>query len=97
MGLSGLGDLMPTCTGHAIAQTTMPDSRLEECASTADAIAATKGTVEGAHTAQVAVDLAQQHGIDSAIISAVHAILDHNSPPEDEINRLLARPLKSEI
>lgn len=96
MGLSGLGDLMLTCTS--------PQSRNYNAgfligggASPADAIAATKGTVEGAYTAQVAVDLAQQHGVDMPIISAVHAILDHNSPPEDEINRLLARPLKSEI
>lgn len=96
MGLSGLGDLMLTCTS--------PKSRnysaghlIGSGVAARDAVAATKGTVEGAYTALVAVDLAQQHGIDMPIIAAVHAILDQNSSPADEINRLLARPLKSEI
>lgn len=96
MGLSGLGDLMLTCTS--------PQSRnysaghlIGSGVAAKDAIAATKGTVEGAYTAQVAVELARQNGIDMPIISAVHAILDQNSSPEDEINRLLARSLKSEI
>ena len=96
MGLSGLGDLMLTCTspqsrnykaGHLIGTGVLAK----------DAIAATSGTVEGAYTAQVAVELAARHGIDMPIISAVHAVLDRNTSPEDEINRLLARPLKSEI
>jgi glycerol-3-phosphate dehydrogenase (NAD(P)+) len=95
-GLSGLGDLMLTSTS--------PQSRNYAagfrigCGDTAaDAIAATTGTVEGAYTAQVAMDLALRHGVDMPIIAAVHAILDGGSDPATEINRLLARPLKSEI
>jgi glycerol-3-phosphate dehydrogenase (NAD(P)+) len=96
MGLSCLGDLMLTCTspqsrnysaGHLIGSGVAAPA----------AIAATAGTVEGAYTAQVAVDLARRHAIDMPIVSAVHAVLDQHSSPEAEINRLLARPLKSEI
>ena len=96
MGLSCLGDLMLTCTS--------PQSRnysagrlIGSGAAVPEALAATAGTVEGAYTALVAVDLAARHGVDMPIVSAVHAILDRNSSPEDEINRLLARPLKSEF
>jgi glycerol-3-phosphate dehydrogenase (NAD(P)+) len=96
MGLSGLGDLLLTCTSPQ-SRNYSAGHRIGRGASARDAIAATPGTVEGAHTAQVAVDLARRHGIDMPIITAVHAILDEGSSPEDEINRLLARPLKSEI
>ncbi len=96
MGLSCLGDLMLTCTS--------PQSRnysagrlIGSGAAVPEALAATAGTVEGAYTALVAVDLAARHGVDMPIVSAVHAILDRNTSPEDEINRLLARPLKSEF
>ena len=95
MGLSGLGDLLLTCTS--------PQSRnytagflIGSGSKPGDAIKAVKGTVEGAHTAEVAVEAAKQHGIDMPIIAAVHAILDQGSDPETEINRLLGRPLKSE-
>ena len=96
MGLSCLGDLMLTCTS--------PQSRnysagrlIGSGAAVPEALAATAGTVEGAYTALVAVDLAARHGVDMPIVSAVHAILDRNPSPEDDINRLLARPLKSEF
>jgi glycerol-3-phosphate dehydrogenase (NAD(P)+) len=96
MGLSGLGDLMLTCTS--------PQSRnysagflIGSGSAPREALAVTKGTVEGAFTAQVAVEVARKHGLDMPIIAAVHAILDEGSNPETEINRLLARPLKSEI
>jgi len=96
MGLSGLGDLLLTCTspqsrnysaGYLIGSGVDPRA----------AIAEIKGTVEGALTAEVAVEAARQHGIDMPIIAAVHAILDQGSDPETEINRLLRRPLKSEL
>jgi glycerol-3-phosphate dehydrogenase (NAD(P)+) len=95
MGLSCLGDLLLTCTS--------PQSRnysagrlIGSGVAVAQAIGATAGTVEGAYTAQVAVDLAREHGVDMPIVSAVHAVLDRHSSPEEEINRLLSRPLKPE-
>lgn len=96
MGLSGLGDLMLTCTSSQ-SRNYSAGHLIGRGVAAKDAIAATRGTVEGAYTAQIAVELAQQNDIDMPIISAVHAVLDQNSSPEDEINRLLARSLKSEI
>ncbi|WP_373503118.1 NAD(P)H-dependent glycerol-3-phosphate dehydrogenase [Aestuariivirga sp.] len=96
MGLSGLGDLLLTCSsrqsrnysfGHAIGQGK----------SVADALAASRGVVEGAFTVKVARSLARKHGVDMPIVDAVHAIVDESASPEDEIARLLSRPLGPEI
>ncbi len=81
MGLSGLGDLLLTCTSPQ-SRNYSAGFRIGGGASAKDAIAATTGTVEGAYTAQVAVDVARRHGIDMPIISAVHAILDRGSSPK---------------
>ena len=96
MGLSGLGDLLLTCSsrqsrnyafGHAIGEG-MP---------VATALAQSKGVVEGAFTVRIARNLACQHGVDMPIVDAVHAIVDESAAPEEEIARLLARPAGKEI
>jgi glycerol-3-phosphate dehydrogenase (NAD(P)+) len=95
MGLSGLGDLLLTCSsrqsrnyafGFAIGGGT----------TVAQALACSKGVVEGASTVKVAQALARKHGIVMPIVDAVHAIVDEAASPEDEIARLLARPLGPE-
>lgn len=39
----------------------------------------------------------RRHHIGLPIVDAVHAIVDEGSPPEEELARLLARPLGAEI
>jgi len=95
-GLSGLGDLILTCSS-AKSRNYSAGHLIGRGRSIAEALSATSGTVEGAYTALVAVTLAEKLGIEMPIVTAVHAILDKGSSPELEINRLLARPLKSEI
>lgn len=96
MGLSGLGDLLLTCSsrqsrnyafGHAIG----------EGRSVAEALALSRGVVEGAATVRIARQLARRHGIDMPIVESVHAIVDEGARPEEEIARLLARPAGTEI
>lgn len=95
MGLSGFGDLQLTCSstksrnysyGLAIGKGATPQS----------AMAASKGVVEGAFTAQIAAKLAHQHDIDMPIVDAVTAIIDGGSKPGDEIKKLLGRPVRPE-
>lgn len=95
-GLSGLGDLLLTCSstqsrnysfGHAIGGG----------ASVTEALARSKGVVEGAFTATIAHTLAVRHGVDMPIVDAVHAIVDDGRSPDQEIARLLARPVGKEI
>jgi glycerol-3-phosphate dehydrogenase (NAD(P)+) len=96
MGLSGLGDLLLTCSsrqsrnyafGHAIGGGE----------SVNEALAASRGVVEGAFTVKVAHELALEHGVEMPIVAGVLAIVDGGASPRSEIARLLARPLKSEV
>ncbi len=95
-GLSGLGDLLLTCSsrqsrnygfGFAIGRGSSP----------AQARATITGVIEGAHTASIAAALAGRHGIDMPIVRAVHAIIDEGAAPGDEISRLMQRPLRPEF
>jgi glycerol-3-phosphate dehydrogenase (NAD(P)+) len=96
MGLSGLGDLLLTCSSRQSRNYSFGRA-LGEGASVAQALAAARGVVEGASTVRIAHQLARRHGIDMPIVDAVHAIVDGGAPPEEEIARLLSRPLGPEI
>jgi glycerol-3-phosphate dehydrogenase (NAD(P)+) len=96
MGLSGLGDLLLTCSsrqsrnyafGLAIGQGNTAQQ----------ALGMASGVVEGAHTVRIAHELALRHKIDMPIVAAVHVIVDGGAAPEQEIARLLSRPLGPEI
>jgi glycerol-3-phosphate dehydrogenase (NAD(P)+) len=96
MGLSGLGDLLLTSSS--------PKSRnysfglaLGRGVSATQALQQSSGVVEGAHTAAIAAKLAQQHGVDMPIVNAVNSIIDGRSNPEQEIAKLLARPVGAEF
>jgi glycerol-3-phosphate dehydrogenase (NAD(P)+) len=91
MGLSGLGDLVLTCSG--------PQSRNfaygVALAEGAD-LAAAHPLVEGIETASVARDLARAQGIEMPIVEAVAAILAGDLAIDRAIEALMTRPLKRE-
>ncbi len=93
-GLSGLGDLVLSCS--------TPQSRnfalgiaLGEGRSPLQAIAATK-LAEGVYTASVLNDLAQRHRVDMPIVAAIADVLDGKASVEDVIGRLMTRPFRAE-
>ena len=92
MGLSGLGDLVLTCSG--------PQSR-----NFAYGMALGGGDdrrprpvrwSKASQTAAVARDLARRHGVDMPIVEAVAAILAGSLDVDAAIEGLMARPLKRE-
>jgi glycerol-3-phosphate dehydrogenase (NAD(P)+) len=95
MGLSGLGDLLLTCSSRQSRNYSFGFA-IGEGKTAVQALALSKGVVEGAFTVKIAQALARKHGADMPIVDAVHAIVDENASPEEEIARLLARPLKIE-
>lgn len=95
-GLSGLGDLLLTCSSRQSRNYSFGRA-LGEGKSVAQALSQAKGVVEGAHTAAIAASLAKKHDVDMPIVMAVHAIIDAGANPDDEIARLLARPVRAEI
>ena len=94
MGLSGLGDLILTCSS--------PQSRnfsfginLGKGLATKD-IHGKTGLAEGAFTAPVLLEMAREHKVDMPISSAVAAMLADKMSVDEAIESLLARPLRSE-
>lgn len=94
MGLTGLGDLVLTCTddqsrnrrfGLALARGE-PPSQAE----------AAIGTVEGIAAARSVVALAQQHQLDMPIASQVLALIDGSVSAREAVSQLLARAPKAE-
>jgi glycerol-3-phosphate dehydrogenase (NAD(P)+) len=94
-GLSGLGDLVLTCSS-AQSRNYRLGRALGEGRTLAEILGHQRGTSEGAFTASVVVDLARRHGIDLPIATAVNDILDGNVTIDDAIGQLLMRPIKSE-
>jgi glycerol-3-phosphate dehydrogenase (NAD(P)+) len=91
-GLSGLGDLVLTCTS--------PQSRnysLGMALGTGDAEAMRHvGLAEGAFTASVLVEMASARAVEMPVSAAVAAVLDGTLGIDAAIEALLARPLREE-
>ena len=94
-GLSGLGDLVLTCSSTASRNYSLGKA-LGEGAS-ADSVLADRTTVaEGAFTAPVLADLARKHGVSMPIVDAVEALLAGAMPAAEMVLALLSRPLRAE-
>jgi glycerol-3-phosphate dehydrogenase (NAD(P)+) len=92
MGLSGLGDLLLTCSSPQSRNFTYGVNlgRGEK----PNAIHA--GLAEGVFTAPVLLDMARERAVDMPISSAVAALLADKTNVNDAIESLLTRPLKAE-
>jgi glycerol-3-phosphate dehydrogenase (NAD(P)+) len=96
MGLSGLGDLLLTCSSPQSRNYSF-GKRLGEGMSVADAIAASKGVVEGVSSAHAALALAREHNLAMPITEAIFEIVENNANADDMIKALLARPVGAEF
>ncbi len=94
-GLSGLGDLILTCSSRQSRNFSLGVA-LGEGKSLADIMAGRRTVSEGVHSAKEVVELAQIHGIEMPIAEAVTAIAAGRSSADDEITRLLSRPVGAE-
>jgi glycerol-3-phosphate dehydrogenase (NAD(P)+) len=91
MGLSGLGDLVLTCSG--------PQSRnfaFGMGIGQGRDLSAPHPLVEGIATAAIAGRLARRHGVEMPIVEAVAAILDGRLTVDAAVEALMTRPLKAE-
>jgi glycerol-3-phosphate dehydrogenase (NAD(P)+) len=94
-GLSGLGDLVLTCSSTSSRNFSLGKS-LGEGASAAEVLAARNSVAEGAFTAPVLAAIARDRGISMPIVEAVVALLEGAAPARDVVAGLLSRPLKAE-
>ena len=94
-GLSGLGDLVLTCSSTSSRNYSL-GKELGEGARAADVLADRNTVAEGAFTAPVLSHLAAQKGVSMPIVDAVTAVLDGRLPAREAVAQLLARPLRAE-
>ncbi len=94
-GLSGLGDLVLTCTSLSSRNMAL-GLALGEGRSLQEALAGKRSVAEGAASAPAVLALAHQANVDMPICAAVAAVLDSRLSVTEAIGALLARPLRSE-
>lgn len=93
-GLTGIGDLVVTCTslhsrnnrfGYKVGQGVDIKTALAEV-----------GTVEGYYATEMAYQLAQKQGVELPIIESCYALLYEEKPVLEVVSNLMKRPQKSE-
>ena len=94
-GLSGLGDLVLTCSSENSRNFSLGRG-LGQGRAAADLLADRRSVAEGAFTAPVLLQSAQTLGVDMPIVSAVCALLEGKATVAEVVQALLARPLKAE-
>src|SRR5580692_6281609 len=94
-GLSGMGDLVLTCSGDA-SRNRRVGLALGRGKTMAEILANMRQVAEGVKTAKVAHELAHKLAIDAPIIDAMHAVIHGGLPVREALDRLLSRPARSE-
>ena len=95
-GLSGLGDLVLTCTGSLSRNRTV-GTELGKGRALADILCAMNGKVaEGIRSTSAALGLAQRYGVEMPITEQVYAILHQGKSPNEAMRELMARPGRDE-
>jgi glycerol-3-phosphate dehydrogenase (NAD(P)+) len=95
-GLSGLGDLVLTCTGP-LSRNRSVGVELGRGQKLPAILAQLQGKVaEGVRTTSAALGLAKAHGVEMPITEQMAAILEHGKSPQDAIRELMARPGREE-
>ena len=94
-GLSGMGDLVLTCSGDS-SRNRRVGLALGQGKKMAEILGEMKQVAEGVKTSKVAKQLAAKIGVEAPIIDAMHAIMHEGVPVREAITRLLTRPIRAE-
>lgn len=94
-GLSGIGDLIVTCTSmHS--RNRRAGILLGQGKSLQETLDEVKMVVEGVNTVQVACRLAEKYNVSMPITQAIYQVLFHNKNVEDAVLELMTRDSKAE-
>jgi glycerol-3-phosphate dehydrogenase (NAD(P)+) len=94
-GLSGLGDLVLTCTGD-LSRNRQVGIELGRGVSLDTILGGMRMVAEGVRTAQSALALGARHGVELPIIAQMHEVLDAGKSPRAALGDLMLRPQKAE-
>ncbi len=94
-GLSGLGDLIVTCTSK-LSRNRGVGERIGRGEKAADILSNMQQAAEGVWNCASANDMAVENNIDAPVTSEVYAIIHENKDPLDAMKSLLTRDVKPE-
>src|SRR5205085_1390236 len=94
-GLSGLGDLVLTCTG-TLSRNRHVGLELAQGRSITDVVAGMKMVAEGVKTTTAALALGQRHRIELPITTQMNAVLTGARTAAAAVEELMLRPQKTE-
>ena len=94
-GLSGLGDLVLTCTGTLSRNYTV-GQRLGKGEKLKDIILSMKMVAEGVATSESAYGLSKKHNVEMPIIEQIYKVINEDKAPRVAVRELMTRTLKSE-
>ncbi len=94
-GLSGLGDLVLTCTGD-LSRNRHVGIELGRGRALADILAGTRMVAEGVRTTGAALALGARHGVELPLAVQMAAVLDGRTTARTAVEALMLRPQRSE-
>ncbi len=95
-GLSGLGDLVLTCTGP-LSRNYSVGVKLGQGAKLKEILASTRSIAEGVATSMSAFELSKKYGVEMPIVEQVYKVIHKDKNPADAVRKLMNRALKSEF
>jgi glycerol-3-phosphate dehydrogenase (NAD(P)+) len=94
-GLSGMGDLVLTCTGP-LSRNYVVGVQLGQGKKLSDILSQMHMVAEGVTTASAAVALGERYGVEMPIAEKVYALLQGHVTPHEAVTELMQRTLKHE-
>jgi glycerol-3-phosphate dehydrogenase (NAD(P)+) len=95
-GLSGLGDLVLTCTG-SLSRNRHVGIELGRGRSLGEILAGMRMVAEGVKTTRAALDLGRRHGVELPIAAQIADVLDGRRTPREAVGELMLRPQRDEV
>ncbi len=95
-GLTGMGDLVATCTSRH-SRNRWVGEQLSRGRSLAEIVGGTRMVAEGVLTSAAVVELAAQVGVEMPLAEQVVAVLHHGKSPADVVPALMGRDAKPEF
>ena len=95
-GLTGLGDLVLTCTG-ALSRNRHVGIELASGRAVADVLAGMKMVAEGVRTTEAALALAARYNVELPIAAQVGELLAGRKDPKTALYELMVRPQRAEV
>jgi glycerol-3-phosphate dehydrogenase (NAD(P)+) len=94
-GLSGIGDLVLTCTGTLSRNYTV-GYKLGRGENLNEIISSMKMVAEGVATSKSAYALSEKHNVEMPIVEQIHQVINEGKNPVRAVKDLMSRSLKSE-